>query len=162
MRPRASDARQAALLGRVRQRGTSAEQAVGAALRSLGLHYRKNVRALPGAPDFANRSKKWAVFVNGCFWHHHRGCKRATIPKNNRSFWLEKFATNRRRDARAIRRLRASGFVVALVWECRASRSAIRLADVLKAGGIEVGDPVDHRSVVVDLSRSGRRSIVVQ
>lgn len=130
-RPKPLNAKQAALLGRVRQRDTSAEQIVGAALRSVGLHYRKNVRSLPGAPDFANQSRKWAVFVNGCFWHHHRGCKRATVPKNNRSFWLEKFVTNRRRDARAVRALRAEGYKVVLIWECQVGSNVEALRRLL-------------------------------
>ena len=107
-----------ALMGRVRQRGTRAELAVGAALRDLGLAYRKNVRALPGAPDFANRKRQWAVFVQGCFWHRHTGCPKATVPKANREFWTTKFRQNRQRDATAIRRLRAQRYRVVLVWEC--------------------------------------------
>ncbi len=97
------DAARSALMGRVRQRDTRPEQAVALALRSLGIAYRKNVRGLPGSPDFANKSGKWAVFVHGCFWHRHTGCRRATTPKANREFWLTKFAANRTRDARAIR-----------------------------------------------------------
>jgi len=93
--PRKPDAVRAALMGRVRQKDTRPEQAVAAALRSCGAAYRKNVRGLPGSPDFADRSRKWAVFVHGCFWHRHTGCRRATTPKANRDFWLEKFQANR-------------------------------------------------------------------
>ena len=127
------DAARSALMGRVRQRGTKPEIEVAAALRSLGASYRLNVRSLPGSPDFANKSKKWAVFVHGCFWHRHTGCRRATTPTNNREFWLEKFAANRRRDARSIRALRAMGFRVAIVWECRAKSPAERLSKILEA-----------------------------
>lgn len=123
-------------MGRVRQAGTRAELEVGAALRKLGLSYRKNVRALPGSPDFANRRSRWTVFVNGCYWHHHKGCRRATIPKSNRGFWTEKFVSNRRRDAQAIRRLRQLGFRVALVWECQVDSAGERLPEILKARGI--------------------------
>ena len=73
---------------------------MAAACRELGLSYRRNVRNLPGSPDLANKSKGWVIFVNGCFWHRHTGCKRATIPKRNHNFWKQKFAENRRRDAR--------------------------------------------------------------
>lgn len=89
------------------------------ALRAIGIHYRRNVRGLPGSPDFANKRRRWAIFVMGCFWHQHRGCKRATVPKRNHAFWVAKFAQNRRRDAAKIRRLRALGFRVYLLWECR-------------------------------------------
>lgn len=91
---------------------------MAAACRELGLSFRRNVRNLPGSPDLANQSKGWAIFVNGCFWHRHTGCKRATIPKRNHDFWTDKFIANRRRDAQKIRQLRGAGFRVVLVWEC--------------------------------------------
>lgn len=84
----------------IRQKGTKIETAVANILRELDLHYRKNVKQLPGSPDFANRSHRWAVFVNGCFWHHHPGCRKATVPKSNTEFWMIKFRDNRLRDAR--------------------------------------------------------------
>lgn len=120
----------------IRRSGTQAETEVGSALHALGLRFRKNVRALPGSPDFANRRARWAVFVNGCYWHHHRGCRRATVPKANREFWISKFAANRRRDARALRELRARGFRVAIVWECQIAAAGERLAEIFKPGRI--------------------------
>ncbi|WP_159729775.1 very short patch repair endonuclease [Methylosinus sp. Ce-a6] len=126
--PPASDPARSALMKRVRQARTGAEEEVAAALRRAGLHYRRNAKGLPGAPDFANRRRGWALFVNGCFWHHHKNCARGTIPKQNRAFWLEKFAANRARDARKAKALRALGFHVAIVWECEAL-DARRLAE---------------------------------
>lgn len=116
---------------RVRQRRTRPEDLVAAALREYGLHYRRNVKSLPGSPDFANRRRGWAIFVNGCFWHHHKGCPRGTIPRRNRAFWIDKFAANRRRDAAKVRALRRAGLRVIVVWECEAldpQRLARRLA----------------------------------
>ena len=107
-------------MGRIRQYGTSAEIKVRKAATAIGMHYRTRNRDLPGNPDLANRSKKWAVFVHGCFWHHHHGCTSATTPKTNRSFWLEKFAQNKARDASGIAALMALSFDVAVVWECEA------------------------------------------
>lgn len=107
-----------ALMQRVRRVRTPAEDRVAALCRKLGLAYRRNVRSLPGSPDLANKRGRWAVFVNGCFWHRHTGCKKATTPKRNNEFWIEKFESNRRRDASKIRQLRAQGFRVLLVWEC--------------------------------------------
>jgi DNA mismatch endonuclease (patch repair protein) len=118
--PPASDSARSALMKRVRQARTGAEDRVALALREAGLHYRRNAKALPGSPDFANRTRKWALFVNGCFWHNHKNCARGSIPKQNRTFWLDKFAANRARDARKIKMLRALGFHVAIVWECEA------------------------------------------
>ena len=117
--PKPADPRRSALMSRVRQQGTEAELAVAQALTRLGIRYRRNVSSLPGSPDFANRKLKWAIFVHGCFWHQHTGCKRATIPKTNECFWRDKFLANRLRDARAIRKLRRIGFRVSLVWECQ-------------------------------------------
>jgi len=61
----------------------------------------------------------WAVFVHGCFWHSHPGCDRATIPRNNRSWWEEKLAANRERDSRKIRDLEHLGLRVIVIWECQ-------------------------------------------
>src|SRR5437762_9074643 len=93
--PKPADPKRSYLMSRVRQRGTDAELAVAAALRQLGISYRLNVTSLPGSPDFANRRRKWTVFVHGCFWHQHTGCKRATVPKTNADFWRDKFHANR-------------------------------------------------------------------
>ena len=113
-----TDPQRRALMQRVRQRGTPAENIVAAACRDIGIHYRRNVKSLPGTPDLANQSGRWAIFVNGCFWHGHRGCAMATVPKRNGDFWREKFMANRRRDAIKARALRARGFRVLIVWEC--------------------------------------------
>lgn len=115
-----TDPVRSALMKRVRQKRTTAEERVAAVLRELGVHYRRNVRSLPGSPDFANKKRGWAIFVMGCFWHHHTGCPRATVPKRNREFWERKFRDNRNRDAAKVRALRARGFRVILVWECAA------------------------------------------
>lgn len=142
---------------RVRQRGTDAEERVAQALRQLGIHYRRNVEGLAGTPDFANRRRGWAIFVNGCYWHHHTGCPRATIPKRNRDFWTEKFAANRRRDATKIRALRRAGFRVVLIWECEVldDRASSRLAklSMREATRVETRDPMDHRVVVQEVAR---------
>jgi DNA mismatch endonuclease, patch repair protein len=114
----ATDSVRSDLMRRVRQKGTAAEALVAPMLRVLGLQYRRNVKSLPGSPDFANKTRKWAIFVNGCFWHHHDGCCRATIPKQNRAFWVQKFRANKSRDADKVRRLRRQGFCVMTIWEC--------------------------------------------
>ena len=136
--PVPTSAQKSALMGRVQQKDTAAETAVGAVLRGLGAAYRKNVRALPGSPDFANRKRRWAVFVNGCFWHGHTGCYRATAPKGNNAFWVAKFARNRARDAKAVRALRKAGFRVAIVWECQAEAAGRKLLKVLEPRRIDL------------------------
>jgi DNA mismatch endonuclease, patch repair protein len=118
-----TDAARSALMKRVRRSRTSAEEKVALTLREAKVRYRRNVSTLAGSPDFVNRSRGWAIFVNGCFWHHHKGCKQGTIPTRNRAFWLAKFVANRSRDARKIRQLRAIGLRVHLIWECEVTRT---------------------------------------
>lgn len=127
------------LMSRVRQRGTTPELAVASILTSLGCRYRKNVGDLPGSPDFANKARKWAVFVHGCFWHRHAGCIRSSTPKTNKEFWLRKFARNQKRDSEAIVALNQLGFRVLVVWECETeyTRTKTRL-DVLKPRAVDV------------------------
>jgi DNA mismatch endonuclease (patch repair protein) len=116
-------------MSRVRQGGTDAELRVRRTLAAMGLRYRTSNRDLPGTPDLANRTKNWALFVHGCFWHQHGGCTAATVPKTNRSFWQAKFAANRMRDVRVREELEEKGFTVVTVWECQTrSPSSIRHA----------------------------------
>jgi DNA mismatch endonuclease, patch repair protein len=102
----------------VRQHATSAELVVRKTARGLGLRYTTENRDLAGSPDLANRSRKWAVFVHGCFWHRHVACPRSTMPKRNAAFWSNKFARNVERDVRVRRALRQLGFCVVVIWEC--------------------------------------------
>jgi DNA mismatch endonuclease (patch repair protein) len=105
-------------MSEIRQRGTTPELAVRDALSRLGLRYRLNVHALPGRPDMANLTRRFAIYVHGCFWHRHEGCSRTTTPSRNRDFWVAKFEANKARDRRAIEMLRALGFSVCVLWEC--------------------------------------------
>lgn len=121
-------------LSRVRRKDTAPELRVRHIVHSLGHRYRLDNAALPGRPDLANRARRWAIFVHGCFWHHHEGCSRATIPKNNRDFWLEKFDANRNRDRRAVAELEHAGFQVVVIWECETEDESLleaRLAETL-------------------------------
>jgi DNA mismatch endonuclease (patch repair protein) len=107
-----------ALMSRVRQSGTSAELRLRALLTAAGARYRLNVRDLPGRPDAANRSRRKAVFVHGCFWHGHPGCPKSGLPRSNRDFWEAKILGNVERDHRKEVALRGAGFQVMVVWEC--------------------------------------------
>jgi DNA mismatch endonuclease, patch repair protein len=105
-------------MSRIRQKGTAPEMCVRRALSDLGHRYTLNNSDLPGSPDMANRSKRWAAFVHGCFWHHHANCPRATTPKSNTAFWMAKFAANIQRDQAAVRALESMGYKVVTIWEC--------------------------------------------
>lgn len=115
--PSIPDPARSALMSRIRSKGTAPELIVGRVLRNFRLAYRKNVATLAGSPDFANQRRRWAVFVQGCFWHHH-ACPSGRTPKTNIEYWTTKFARNRVRDAIAIRTLRKAGYRVVAVWEC--------------------------------------------
>jgi DNA mismatch endonuclease, patch repair protein len=108
-------------MGRVRQKGTRPELLVRSLLRALGHRFRVANRDLDGSPDIANRRRRWAVFVHGCFWHRH-GCKATTTPTRNGEFWQRKFERNVERDRRAQEALRAQGYTVIVVWECETKR----------------------------------------
>jgi len=109
---------------RQRQKDTKTELLVRSLLHRLGHRYRVRNRDLPGSPDAANRSRRWAVFVHGCYWHAHESCARHTVPRRNREWWKNKFADNRARDARVATALRNSGYTVVIVWECEVTDEA--------------------------------------
>jgi DNA mismatch endonuclease (patch repair protein) len=112
------------LMGQVRQARTAPEGVVASWLRAHDVGYRRNVRSLPGRPDFANRRLGFAIFVHGCFWHRHPGCRRTTTPTRNRDFWLEKFAANIARDNARAAELEATGLRTVIVWECEVETAA--------------------------------------
>src|SRR5262245_43803528 len=91
---------------------TTPELLLRNALHRLGMRYRLHVRALPGSPDIVFAGPRVTVFVHGCYWHRHEGCRLATTPKSNADFWQEKFRDNVARDRRAIEHLEADGWAV--------------------------------------------------
>lgn len=103
----------------VRQKKTKPEMMVRRALHGLGYRFRTNVRGLPGSPDLAFTARRKAIFVHGCFWHRHPGCRLASTPKTRIEFWEEKFARNVERDARKVAELKAAGWEVLTIWECQ-------------------------------------------
>lgn len=107
-----------ALMKRVRQKDTGLEAAVRKVLHQVGARYRMNVEGLPGRPDIANRSRKKAIFIHGCFWHYHETCGRGRIPTRNREFWTEKLKRNVERDRRKVAELTELGYDVLILWGC--------------------------------------------
>lgn len=111
------------LMKSIRREDTGPEQAVRKLLWRVGGRYRVNVSDLPGSPDIANKSRKKAIFVHGCFWHFHRDCDRGTIPERNRTYWKRKFRKNRERDEQKVKTLAERGFDVLVVWECELNQA---------------------------------------
>lgn len=114
-----SKSKRSDIMSRVKNRRTKPEDQVATLLRSLGVKYRRNVKTLPGQPDFVVKSKDTVIFVNGCFWHRHTNCNRAKLPDSNRAFWKKKITSNRKRDCRVAVKLRKEGWHVMTIWQCR-------------------------------------------
>ena len=106
------------LMRKVRRRDTGPEMVVRRLLHREGYRFQLHDADLPGRPDIVFRGRRKVIFVHGCFWHRHEGCKRTTTPKTRRKFWADKFAANRKRDADAVSCLNQAGWEVAIVWEC--------------------------------------------
>lgn len=106
-------------MSRIHGKDTKPEELVRKFLFSKGFRYRKNDRKLPGSPDIVLPKYKTVIFVNGCFWHGHEGCKYFVWPKNNAKFWRKKIETNIERDVRKIKQLEDSGWNVIIIWECQ-------------------------------------------
>ena len=105
-------------MSHIRYRNTKPEILVRKYLFAHGFRYRKNVKTLPGTPDIVLPKYKTVVFVNGCFWHGHIGCKYAHLPETNAEFWKQKIEANQERDIQEQCQLRESGWNVIQIWQC--------------------------------------------
>ena len=105
-------------MSRIHGKDTKPEELVRKYLFSKGFRYRKNDSRLPGKPDIVLPKYKTVIFVNGCFWHVHEGCKGFFWPKNNAEFWKEKLGKNVIRDQHNYSLLEQQGWCVLIVWEC--------------------------------------------
>lgn len=121
------------VMSRIRGYDTTPEKTVRSYLHRAGLRFRLHVADLPGSPDIVLPGRKTVVFVHGCFWHRHSGCKKAYTPKSNVRFWTEKFKANIERDRRKSQELKRLGWRVLVVWECKLTeRSLQRLVSKLE------------------------------
>lgn len=127
MTDRIDPIRRSANMARIRSSGTQPEIAVRRAVHAAGLRFRLNRRDLPGTPDLVLPKCRIAVFVHGCFWHRHEGCKNSTTPKSRVEFWKAKFEENLRRDQRVSDELSHVGWAHFVVWECE-TKQKIRLS----------------------------------
>ncbi|MHA0331270.1 very short patch repair endonuclease [Sphingomonas melonis] len=120
-------------MSKVRGKNTKPEMAVRRAAHALGLRFRLHRRDLPGTPDLVFAKRKTAIFVHGCFWHRHEGCRKAgPAPKTRTAFWQAKFDRNTARDARNADALIEAGWNVATIWECE-TRPPEKLTDQLRS-----------------------------
>ncbi len=130
-------------MSRIHSKDTSIEITVRHWLYEHGYRYRKNVNGLPGKPDIVLRSYNTVIFVQGCFWHRHPGCKDATTPKTRAEFWEKKFACNVANDEKHKAELEAMGFQVIVLWECEITK---HLDEVMKQVAVTLGPP--HKNLI--------------
>ena len=120
------------MMSGIRGKNTKPELAVRSYLHRCGLRFRLQ-SALPGKPDIVLPKYRAAVFVHGCFWHRHEGCRFTTTPASNAKFWAKKFADNVRRDAHVRRQLAQLGWRVLVIWSCELNERKLRaLANKIK------------------------------
>lgn len=128
-------------MSRIRSVDTKPEMAVRSMLHGLGFRFRLQCRSLPGSPDIVLPKYQTTVFVHGCFWHRHKGCRFAYTPKTRTEFWMAKLEKNVARDQEVAKQLRRLGWRVLVVWECE-----LRATDKLE------------RRLVKSIRIDGRRS----
>jgi DNA mismatch endonuclease (patch repair protein) len=141
------------MMSGIRGANTAPEIALRRALHALGLRFRLHGKLLPGKPDIVSRRYRAVIYVHGCFWHRHAGCRLAATPKSREEFWQTKFEKNIHRDAIVRNSMSQLGWRVATVWECalrkpeQIERSASAVMAWLETGGqtLEIGAPASAK-----------------
>lgn len=111
-------------MSRIKGKDTNIEVKVRSWLFSKGFRFRKNDRRYPGTPDIVLPKYKTVIFINGCFWHRHEGCRYATTPKTRTEFWQEKFDRNVANDRKHKEELETMGWSVITLWECELKKDS--------------------------------------
>ncbi|GEO82617.1 very short patch repair endonuclease [Pararhodospirillum oryzae] len=142
------------MMAGIRGRDTKPERLVRSCLTQRGYRYRLYRKDLPGAPDVVMPGRRVAIFVHGCFWHQHAGCRHAKLPASNSEFWKPKLARNVERDREVVEQLLGMGWRVLTVWECATRRrsEAAALADRLAVWL----DGLESRGEIAALDREGQ------
>ena len=112
-------------MSKVHSTATLPERKVRHWLWTHGYRYRLNVKSVPGKPDIVMRKYRTAIFVNGCFWHGHEGCKYFVIPRSNTDFWQRKISRNRERDQNNYQILTDAGWQVLVIWQCNLAKGRL-------------------------------------
>jgi DNA mismatch endonuclease (patch repair protein) len=106
-------------MSKIRSKDTKPEKVVRTILDKLNVRYNIHAKALPGTPDIVIQKIKKIMFINGCFWHQHKNCKRANIPKTNKEYWIKKLSRNAKKQNTDIKNLRKLGWSISVIWECQ-------------------------------------------
>lgn len=120
-------------MSRIRSKDTKPEIVVRRILNKLKIRHSLHSKKLPGKPDIVISKKRKIIFINGCFWHQHKGCKRQALPKSNRKYWLKKLYSNIKRQKKHISKLHKSGWKSTIVWECQTNNQNKLRARLKKA-----------------------------
>ena len=123
-----SEERRSWNMSRIKGKDTKPELIVRSLLHKMGYRFRLHRKDLPGNPDIVLPKHKTIIFVHGCYWHRHEGCKKTTTPKSSIKgvkFWKDKFAGNVERDKKNHKQLKALGWKVHVIWECEANKSSL-------------------------------------
>lgn len=126
-------------MSQIRSKDTSGEVLVRKYLFAKGFRFRKNVSSLPGKPDIVLPKYRTIIFIHGCFWHGHPGCKRAFIPKSNQEYWIPKLLRNKQNDMDHRKALEQLGWKVIIIWECELKKAVVhsrleKLIEEIKEG----------------------------
>lgn len=119
-------------MSRIRKTGSKPEVRVRSIAHRLGYRFRVNRRDMPGTPDIVFPGRRKAIFVHGCFWHQHEGCRHATIPRIRSEYWLPKLSRTKIRDASALTALQGQGWGTLVLWECELSDAAVIAARLVR------------------------------
>jgi DNA mismatch endonuclease (patch repair protein) len=119
-------------MSRIRGKDTKPEMVLRSLMYRAGFRYRLHDKKLPGKPDLVLAKHNIVIFVNGCYWHRHKGCSKATSPKTNSAFWNKKFEETVARDARKKSELMDSGWRVIIIWECELETDPVGLVEGLR------------------------------
>ncbi|MDE2835277.1 MAG: very short patch repair endonuclease [Bacteroidota bacterium] len=120
-------------MSRIRGRNTRCEIRLRSGLHRAGYRFGLHSARLPGRPDIVLTRFRMAIFVHGCFWHRHEGCRKAALPKTNVAFWQEKFRGTVERDRRNREQLSAMGWRTIVVWECEINRDLSQVVERIRA-----------------------------
>jgi DNA mismatch endonuclease, patch repair protein len=112
-------------MSRIRSKDTKPEMLVRKFLHKNGFRFRLHVKELPGKPDIVLPKYKTVIFIHGCFWHGHEGCKYYVVPKTRTEWWLHKIGTNSANDTNAENLLKAAGWNIIKIWECELKKTSL-------------------------------------
>jgi len=136
MADRISKEKRSRNMSRIKSGDTKPELAVRKALHAHGLRFRLHRKDLPGTPDIVLPKHSTVIFVHGCFWHRHKGCRFAYTPKSRMEFWQAKFDSNIERDRRVAQKLSDAGWRVLIIWECE-TRDPNKISNIIQKYFIE-------------------------